>query len=429
MKRFLSFLTTSLLALTAAGQEGPWSGELDIQGSKLSLVFHFDADGCTMDSPSQGAKGIKAEKSITPQGKVRVDISALNAYFEGVMLVKKIFGTFNQNGVSLPLTLKPGAPKPNRPQTPRAPFPYTEEQVEFSNDGFTFHGTLTLPEGYSHETPVLVMVTGSGQQNRDEELMDHRPFAVIADALARKGIATMRFDDRGWGDKDFRFYNYNVGRHKTDAAAGIALMRKRFKHVGVMGHSEGGTIGLMLAAEGQVDCCVSLAGMAVSGKETLLAQNRTMLSAYGLPADVVEGYCHSLGKAFDAVIDGRTTDSIDRSLVPEALKPNFEATLQQLSAPYMRDLLTTDVRGLLPKVTCPVLALNGSLDTQVAAAANLEAIDAGLTGSRHETLALEGLNHLFQHCQTGLVDEYQRIEETFAPEALEKICMWVKALF
>lgn len=428
MKRILAILSIAMASLIAFAQEGAWHGELVVQGTKLPLVFHFDADGCTMDSPNQGARGIKAEKSFTSDGKVKVEVPAIGASFEGFMVMNMITGTFTQGPVVLPLTLKPGEPKRNRPQTPKAPFPYKTEEVTFTNDGFTFHGTLTLPEGCSKDAPVLVMVTGSGQQNRDEELMDHKPFAVIADALAREGIATMRFDDRGYDDPAFPVLDFTVNDHAKDAEAGVALMRKRFNRVGVIGHSEGGTIALMLASEGKVDFCVSLAGMAVSGKETLLEQNRTTLSSIGLPKPDVDAYCDAIGKAFDDMAEGKAVEDVDDSKVPMVLKENFGLALQQLSTPYMRELLKHDVRASLSKVSCPVLALNGKRDTQVNWELNLDAIDKGLTNSKHEVVSMDDLNHLFQHCQTGLPNEYPMIEETFAPEALQMIVEWIKGL-
>lgn len=429
----------ALVALTSQAQVQPttkllgtWSGKLNFMSTSLTLVLNLkQTDGnvvVTLDSPNQGAKGIGCSKEYLTDDSLAVKVDMINATYRARLKDGRLNGIFSQNGLSLPLILEPGAPQLNRPQTPRPPFPYTEEEVTFQNGAFTFHGTLTLPEGCNTDTPVMVMVTGSGQQNRDEELLDHRPFAVIADVLARQGIATMRFDDRGWGDTAFHYQNYTIDDHKTDAEAGVNLMRERFRHVGVIGHSEGGTIALMLASEGKVDCCVSLAGMAVSGKETLLEQNRTMLALHMIPTDTINAYCEALDRAFDDLAADKSAEDIDDSNLPQMLKNNFKAAMEQMQSRYMRALLKTDVRQSLPRVTCPVLALNGKRDTQVNAATNLEAIDKGLTNSKHEVVVYDELNHLFQHCQTGFPNEYQVIEETIAPEVLAKIAEWVKAL-
>jgi len=434
MKRNIILILLALIVLQGRAQTnliGTWSGKLNVMGTSLTLVLNLEQGNgdvvVTLDSPDQGAKGIPCSREFLSDDSLSVKVAMINASYSARLKDGNLIGAFTQNGMSFPLTLKHEAPKENRPQTPKPPFPYTEEEVTFQNAGYTFHGTLTLPEGYDKQTPVLVMVTGSGLQNRDEELMGHRPFAVIADALARHGIATMRYDDRGWGDKSFSPLDDTIDDHKTDAEACVRLMRERFKHVGVIGHSEGGTIALMLASEGKVDFCVSLAGMAVSGKETLLDQNRTMLSFYGIPINQVNDYCKALGAAFDNIIADKPVEDDGTNLSP-FMRQQFKPAIQQASSPYMRDFLKTDIRGSLSRVKCPVLALNGKRDTQVNASANLEAIDKGLTKSKHEVVAYDDLNHLFQHCQTGLVDEYHKIEETFAPEVLTKIIEWVGAI-
>ncbi len=417
-----------LFILTAAGanaQEGTWKGELDIQGIKLPLVFHFAADGCTLDSPSQGVKGIKAEKTALADSKIRVTVSAIGAAFEGTNHTDSICGTFRQNGISLPLTLMPGTIEAERPQTPMPPFPYQEEQVSFTSGEFTLHGTLTLPEDYTKDTPVVLMVTGSGQQNRDEELFGHKPFAVIADALARQGIASLRYDDRGYGDKSVKFLTYTTDDFKQDAEAGLRLLRTRFGKVGVLGHSEGGTIALMLAAEHKTDFAVSLAGMAVSGSETLLMQNRLMLSSMGLPADMVNDYCNTLERAFASLKEGKELDRIKLGTVAATLQPVFDKAMEQLHTPYIQHFLTLDISTQLPLIECPVLAVNGKKDTQVDCDANLTALAKGLTNSKHTIRAMEDLNHLLQHCTTGNVVEYQQIKETISPEVLETIAAWI----
>ena len=429
MKKIVVLVFVLAVALTAQAQTGDWSGKLNVQGTSITLVLHLDADGCKVDSPDQGVRGIPAEASHTDLGKLVISIPSFGATYEGFLLAGQLVGTFTQHGVSFPLTLTPGLPKLNRPQTPKGPFPYATEEVSFANGDAVLKGTLTLPEGCSRKTPVLVMVTGSGLQNRDEEIFEHKPFAVIADALARAGIATLRYDDRGFGESTGDAVSCTTEDLKNDALAGIKLLRERFDRVGVIGHSEGGTIALMLAAEKQADFIVSLAGMVISGEETLLIQNRLLLVLAGFPETTVDTYCKALKEAFDATVAGMNPPAADKFDLPEGLKQNYQAVLVQSATPYMRYFLALDMRPLLNTVTCPVLALNGTKDFQVDPDQNLFALRTGLPGNPNNRIVpVEGVNHLFQHCPTGNPSEYKDIEETFAPEALATLIEWLKAL-
>jgi len=430
MKRAIGvYLFLAMSVLTAYAQEGAWSGDLSVQGIKLPLVFNFSADGCTLDSPKQGAKGVKAEWVKSDDGSVKVSIPTIGASYEGVYDGKEIKGTFRQSGTSLPLTLTQGTVAINRPQTPQAPFPYTTEEVTFNNYNVRLNGTLTLPEGCTEETPVLIMVTGSGQQNRDEELFGHRPFAVIADALARRGIATLRYDDRFYGDQSEVFSNYTTYHLEQDAVEGVNYLRKRFKHVGVIGHSEGGSIALTMAAEGEADFIISLAGMVTSGKETIMAQSKNGLMRAGISAYDVEKYCGALRKAFDAFIDGKHVEDLSEPTdMPALLKSSYDVAMKQAGTPWFRYFLSVNPSLELSKITCPVLALNGTLDSQVDCKTNLGLLEKGLKKGKCTIKAMEGLNHLFQHCTTGAATEYGDIEETISPEVLDIIADWVKAL-
>ena len=392
MRKSLILIGMLLAAVfSASAQTGTWSGKLDVQGTKLSLVFHLDEENPTMDSPDQGAKGIPIEVTRSATGSITIKVPSIGATYEGLWLVKQIAGTFKQMGASMPLTLMPGKEKLNRPQTP-------QEEVSFRNGDAVLRGTLVLPEGCTRKTPVFIMITGSGLQNRDEVFYEHKPFAVIADALARAGIATLRYDDRGFGESTGDLVHCTTEDLKNDALAGIDLLRTRFDKVGVIGHSEGGTIALMLAAEKKADFIVSLAGMVVSGKETLLWQNRIALAAAGVPDETVNTYCKALQ----------------------------EIVSMQIQTSYLKYFLALDVRPLLGDVTCPVLALNGTKDTQVEPESNLGTLRNGLSDNAKNSLeAIEGVNHLFQHCQTGSPNEYRDIEETFAPEVLEKLIQWI----
>ncbi len=423
MRKHLALIAVLLTAVFGAhAQTGTWSGKIEVQGMKLPLVFHLNEENPTMDSPDQGARGIPIAVERDAMGKITIKISSIGATYEGQWTSGKIVGTFRQWGTSLPLTLVPGEEKVNRPQTPKAPFPYTTEEVSFTNGNAVLRGTLVLPAGHTKKTPVLIMVTGSGLQNRDEEIFEHKPFAVIADALARAGIATLRYDDRGFGESTGDIINCTTEDLKNDALSGIRLLRERFDKVGVIGHSEGGTLALLLAAEGKADFIVSLAGNVVSGAETLLWQNRIALSGAGVPAETVDTYCKALAEAFE-------TGHIGNYDLPEGLKKNLSMAIMQLQTPYLKYFLTLDTRPVLGKITCQVLALNGSKDQQVNPDANLEALRKGLPAATPAQIeCVEGLNHLFQPCATGATTEYKEIEVTIAPEVLAKLVEWLSAI-
>lgn len=430
MKRILSFTIACMSIIAGHAQTGTWSGELNVMGQKLPLVFNFSDKGCTMDSPKQGAKGIKTEWTPSDNGNVVIAIPMIGASYEGKLNGREISGNFMQSGMSFPLTLTQSEiEKPKRPQTPIAPFPYTTEEVSFKNGEVELHGTLILPENYTKNTPAVVMVTGSGQQNRDEELFDHKPFAVIADALARKGIATLRYDDRFWDNKKEVFANYTTYHLKHDALAAMNMLRERFSNVGILGHSEGGTIALLIAEEGKADFIVSLAGMVGSGKECLLKQNSVMLSKVGVPSDQVHAYCDALKNGFDQLIAGKAANEIAvPSNLDASLTSNLKAAMKQASNPWFLHFLKLDPSKELQKIKCPVLALNGKLDTQVDCEMNLDILKKNLKTKSKKILALDNLNHLFQNCETGLVTEYGEIEETISPNVLDTISTWINEI-
>jgi len=432
MKKLILFSLISLFSIGIKAQDsglkGAWTGKLNVYGNELTLVFHFNGEDCTLDSPDQGVKGVPAKLERTVTG-IKVAVPSINASYEGVNMGESIMGTFKQHGQSFPLTIKPGLLKRNRPQTPAMPYPYQTQEVSFNNGDAILKGTLVIPENASRQTPVMLMVTGSGLQNRDEEIFEHKPFAVIADVLARAGIATLRYDDRGFGESTGDVVNCTTEDLKNDAFAGVQLLRSRFDKVGVIGHSEGGTIALMLAAEKKVDFIVSLAGMAVSGKETLLWQNRLALAAANIPSETIDVYCNALDEVFDACISGTAMPSTTQYNLPTSLAQNLAVVTKQLQTPYMKQFLTLDSRPLLGNITCPVLALNGSKDTQVDSESNLGALRSGLQkNAKNKLEAIEGVNHLFQHCKTGMATEYGNIEETIAPEVLEKMVCWLSNL-
>ena len=386
------FGTNTLLADVISGS---WMGTLELGMAKLRLVVHVAQDGsCSLDSPDQGANGIPASIVSRTEDSLEIKVPSIGAVYSGVLKEGILRGTFAQNGMRFPLDLKPGVVVAKRPQTPRPPFPYSTEEVSFTNEQAhaTLAGTLTVPD---KATCVMLMVTGSGQQNRDEELSGHRPFAVIADHLARRGIATLRYDDRATGKSIGGNLKIATTRDfADDAAAGIAWLRAtgRFRKVGIIGHSEGGLIAFMLGAKNKLDFIVSLAGPAVRGDAVLLEQHKAIL-----------------GDAAKDLTIKQVRDS------PAASKNA-----------WYRFFMDYDPQSDIRNVTCPMLILNGEKDCQVVASQNIAAFRRNLPShSMNVVKCYPNLNHLFQHCQTGLPAEYGQIEETFSEEVLDDIVDWL----
>lgn len=415
MKKSVITTLLALVVLTGLAQVntttallGSWSGKLKAGAASLTIVLHLEqADGfvkVSLDSPDQGAKGISGFKEYLSDDSVAIKIESLGVAYRARLKEGKLDGTFSQRGFSFPLMMTKGVPEVKRPQTPKLPFPYETEEVTFTNeaDGATLAGTLTYPMGYDKkQKPMVVLfVSGSGQQNRDEELMDHKPFLVIADYLARQGIATLRYDDRATGKSEGGdVKNATSEDFSRDAAAGIDFLRnkKAFSKVGILGHSEGGTIAFMLSAQKKVDFIVSLAGPTVKGDTLLAAQSNRILSLSGQPATMtVEKYRQTVAPMKNHWID------------------------------WFNDYDPTDN---IRKTHCPVFALNGDRDCQVISTLCLPALKQLLPPSKkHLIKEYPSLNHLFQHCTTGLPEEYSQIEETISPEVLQDIATWIKAL-
>ena len=404
----LLLLSVTSYGATAGNIEGTWHGTLKLNAMKLSIVMHFSDNACTLDSPDQGAKGIKGEVREITAEKVDVAFPTLNATYTGMLKDGKIEGTFTQMGYKLPLVLEEGQPVRIRPQTPQPPFPYQTEEVSFVNteDSASLAGTLTYPVGYNskRKVPVVIMVTGSGLQNRDEELFEHKPFLVIADFLARNGIASLRYDDRGAGLSTGDIENVTTEGFCRDAAAGIAFLRKtgHFSKIGVLGHSEGGSIAFMLAAQKKCDFIVSMAGPGLRGDSIIVEQTNELLRQQGQPATMT-------------VRQMRLT------------------MLLQKTNPWYDYFVDFDPAPVIKQIKCPALLLNGDKDSQVMAASNIPVIRTLLSDNEKHQLpdnqvikVYPGLNHLFQHCTTGMPAEYGSIEETISEEVLHDIAEWIK---
>lgn len=415
---------------------GSWRGNLSLGGTSLPLVFNFTESaagviGCTMDSPAQGATGIPVSVTLCTADSVALECRAIGASYNGKIVEGTITGTFRQSGMSFPLILKPDAPlEERRPQTPRPPFPYRVVDTTFTApDGAVLSGTLSLPAARKgKKVPAVVLVSGSGPQNRDEELFEHKPFAVIADYLARNGIASLRYDDRGTGKSTGDFGAATTYTFKDDAKSAIDFMRTipDIGRVGVIGHSEGGTIAFMIGAEKATDFIISLAGMAVPGKETIIAQNVRSLEKTTMSAQDKENTIAILNRLFDTMADqarrGQSSpidiDSLVKTSglqVPPAILSSLKAA-QKTRTPWLDTILTIDPAESLARIKCPVLAINGDKDTQVDAQPNLAAIKKHCPQARIHLLP--SLNHLLQPAQTGDVTEYPQIPQTISPTAL-----------
>ncbi|WP_418312898.1 alpha/beta hydrolase family protein [Porphyromonas sp.] len=441
-----------LSAQQESGQAAPlgiWEGTLQVSGSELPLRFNIFKDQqervcCTMDSPSQMATGIKATIELA-EGIV-ITIPNLYIRYEGKLTSSDtIVGTFAQGGMSLPLTLvrasKPA--KADRPQTPQPPYPYETEEVTFYNGTAPLHGTLTYPVGHqagSRVEQVVLFVSGSGIQDRDETLAEHKPFAVLADYLARHGVATLRYDDRGYHDDidSATVAEATTATLADDAAAAVHYLRgrKAFDKVGVLGHSEGGTIAFMLAARGIPDFIISLAGSTLPGKEVLQDQMDLSLVQAGLSEELRTEYLRATMATFDlaAQSDLRGEALVTKVLseghyqLPIGLVLELKKVADGLT-PWLIYFTQYDPKGDIAQTHCPVLALNGSLDQQVLADKHLAIIEQSLPmKTPRQVRKLEGLNHLFQHATTGAVSEYYQISETIAPEVLELIAEWISKL-
>jgi uncharacterized protein len=439
---------------------GSWLGKLSTNGIDLRLVFNLklsDKDSlvATMDSPDQGAKNIPLGRVILDEEKLVIQAPLLLGEYSGsIVNDSSINGTWTQRGGKYPLNLKKlkTAFTLNRPQEPKSPFPYTSEDVTFPNDKFNIRlaGTLTIPAG-TGPFPAVIMITGSGAQNRNEELLGHKPFLVIADWLSRNGIAVLRYDDRGVGKSQGNYATATSADLATDAAAALVYLKGNpkinQKAIGLMGHSEGGLIAPIVASSNpDIAFIVSLAGPGVTGQQIVIRQSQDISRLSGISEEKIRKASETNKKLY-AVLRKEKDDKMAElkitSLYREILekektsKEETEQSVNQMKAsfgvatyPWFRFFLFTDPVTFWKKVKCPVLALNGEKDLQVAADVNLPAIEKALKSGGNKsvkTVKLSSLNHLFQHCKTGLPAEYGEIEETFSPEALKIITDWILA--
>ena len=426
---------------------GDWSGNLEVPGMKLPLVFHLflDDDGdlvATMDSPNQGAFGIAATKVLLKEYEVVIKFASVAGSYEGSFdeNSKTISGTWKQSGGSYPLNLTPGAAAAEspRPQTPKPPFPYRTEEVTIEHDGIQLAGTLTIPEG-DGPFPGVVLITGSGPQNRDEEIFGHKPFLVLADYLTKHNIAVLRYDDRGIGSSTGNFAAATSEDFAVDAKAVLRFLAERpeidDERTGLIGHSEGGIISTMLGAvEQDVDFIVLLAGPACPGDEIIYQQSAAILRVQGVDEEIIQKLNEQRALLFNILKrEGDITGArqeLDKILIEMGIQQENirKQEIRKIESPWFRSFLRYDPCPDLERIEVPVLALIGSRDLQVLAEVNIPALKEhlGKSGNPDVTvLEIEGLNHLFQPAETGLIAEYNLIETTIAPSVLELIAGWI----
>lgn len=454
------------MAQPDASIEGTWLGALSVYGSELRIVFHVQrADDSSftakLDSPDQGAAGIPVDAVTVTGDSVLFSVNVIGGSYEGVLGEggETMDGQWRQGGAALPLVLKrvEAVPEPERPQEPARPYPYDDEEVVYDNpdaEGVRLAGTLTLPRSQGPH-PAVILISGSGPQDRDESLMGHRPFLVLADHLTRQGIAVLRYDDRGTASSTGDFSAATTEDFASDVAAGVDYLRTRAEidpaRIGLVGHSEGGLVAPMVAVAHPeaVSFIVLMAGPGLTGEEIMYLQSGLIARASGAPEEAIaqsraqqeqlfavlkeesdlEVAEERLRALVQASIDGMTEEeraALTASGVDESTV--IDRQIRPYLSPWFRYFLRYDPVPALEEVQVPVLAINGEKDLQVPSEENLAAIEAALQRGGNEdvtTIELAGLNHLFQTAQTGAPAEYGQIEETMAPLALHTISDWI----
>ncbi len=463
MNRYLFFLSIYFISIvnpeSSVSQNnkkavGNWSGFIELPTAKLEMIFKISEDeagklASKLDVPAQGARDLAVADTRISNDSLFLNVAMILGKFEGKLTSDStIEGTWKQSGMSFPLTLKKTEviTELNRPQTPVPPFHYLSEDVEYMNpvSGLKLAGTLTLPEN-AKNCPAVILISGSGSQDRDETIFEHKPFAVIADYLTRNGIAVLRADDRGVGGSEGNIRDATSEDFAGDVIAGLEFLKTReeidHSKMGLIGHSEGGLIAPLVAVKSKdVAFFIMLAGPGIVGEQILYEQSGLINRASGITEEQISQN-QSLQKAiFDIILNEKDSSrQVERlqqtytngmyDTMNDDQKKAIDARVKAVNTPWFRFFLTYDPYPTLTKVKCPVLALNGEKDLQVPPKENLTAIKKALTegGNKNfETIELPGLNHLFQHCETGLVAEYAQIEETFSPEVLEIIHNWIR---
>jgi pimeloyl-ACP methyl ester carboxylesterase len=438
---------------------GTWHGLLDV-GQKLRLDIHISKNGDAysgkLDSPDQGAKDIPATKVEFSNNTLVFEVKNMGVSYSGNLKLDSIDGTFKQGSFSTKMLLTRTdvvIKKTNRPQEPKGPFDYLEEEVSFENkvEKFNLSGTLTYPKGEG-PFPAVILVSGSGAQDRNEEIFEHKPFWVIADYLTNQGFAVLRYDDRGTAKSEGNFNKATSVELAQDAESALDYLKSNPKinssKITVAGHSEGAMLAVILAARRKdIHSVVLLAGPGIQGGELLLLQQYLINKANGIPNKSNKDIQRFNGKIFKIVMNqSNVTDSkpIIEKEIRKALKNTkdedfsgysskehyIQESLNNLCNPWMFYFIKYDPKNDLEKVNCHVLALNGSKDLQVPPKENLGAMQKNIPKTEKARVfrELPNLNHLFQECETGNPQEYRTIEQTIQPDVLKIMGDWLKSI-
>ena len=440
----LLFLLFVSLTLVAQDITGKWYGYPDLKNMRLRLEYHVEKVGdgyqVTLKIPDLSEKTYRADAVELADHVLTVNIA--DAQTRSVLRLQtdgSLKGTFLWEGYDFELLLTRTPVVFRRPQTPKGPFSYHSEEVTFQNadDGVTLAGTLTWPASGAR-CKAVVLVSGSGGQDRNNTFSEHKTFFVLADYLARHGIATLRVDDRGVGKSGGNLKESGLPDADADAVAAVNYLKQRTEinadSVGVIGHSEGAFVAFSMAARKEVPFIITLAGGGVSGSELLLMQRAALLKASGIKEDFLEKYNNYMRQAQDIVLQSGDAATCERKLTElfngTPLAGQAAATTQQLYNVAKIELLKYNPEWDFPEITCPVLALNGDKDCQVPVE-NLEFIRKGISengNTQVKTIVFPGLNHMFQPAVTGSPVEYSDIEETIAPAVLQEIVNWLNQL-
>ncbi len=440
------------------GLDGTWRATITRNGVELRMILHIETTDtgthARMDMPDMMASNITMADLTRAGDTVSYTVPAARGSFIGTLnpdgTITGVWSIPEREDATLTLTRDPDdKPRPtrNRPQIPTEPYPYTAEDVRFDNpaaQGVTLAGTLTIPQGVG-PFPAAILISGSGPQDRNETVFGHQPFLVLADHLTRHGVAVLRYDDRGFADSTGDYSQATSADFATDANAAFAFLMSRpeIDHdaVGFIGHSEGGMIGpIAINDNQQVAFLVMLAGPGTTALRIVESQNRLIARSQGADEEALDKSAAVSMKISHAVAESSSPQDAEQRirtiLTPEALESlGIDATqtdmiIAQSNSPWTRYFLKYDPADFFPAVRCPVLALNGSLDHQVPAEENIAGLRELLAGHKDVTIKpLPGLNHMFQHATTGALGEYNDIEETFAPDAMQLIADWISTRF